>query len=257
VEFKTEQMNTSISAVVITFNEGHHLEKCLRALQQVADEIIVVDSYSTDNTVEVAKDCGATVFQQNWKGYSEQKNDGNSMAKYNWILSIDADEVLDSELIESISNWKKNAPTPAAFKRMTNYCGRFIKHGGWYPDIKTRVFNKTQAKWEGTIHEILPNINKEDVSVLNGHCLHYSYYTVEQHYAQADKFTSIQALDLFNKGKKSPLFKRIFSPFAKFCTDYFFRLGFLDGRAGFIIARISAYATHLKYKKLHEHWVSK
>ena len=250
-------MSTSLSAVIITFNEGHHLEQCLRAVSQVTDDIVVVDSFSTDNTVQVAKDCGAKVFQQSWKGYSQQKNDGNALAQYDWILSIDADEVLDYALIEAILNWKKNTPQPAAFKRMTNYCGNFIRHGGWYPDIKIRLFNKKLSQWEGTIHENLSNINKEDVSVLNGHCLHYSYYTVEQHYAQADKFTSIQAQDLFNQGKKSPLFKRIFSPMVKFCTDYFFRLGFLDGKSGFTVARISAYATHFKYKKLHEHWVSK
>ena len=250
-------MSTSLSAVIITFNEGHHLEKCLRAVRQVTDDIVVVDSFSTDNTVQVAKDCGASVFQQSWKGYSQQKNDGNALAQHDWILSIDADEVLDSELIEAILSWKKNTPQPAAFRRMNKYCGNFIRHGGWYPDIKIRLFNKKLNQWEGTIHESLSNLNKEDVCVLNGHCLHYSYYTIEQHYAQADKFTSIQALDLFNQGKKSPLFKRIFSPMVKFCTDYFFRLGFLDGKSGFTVARISAYATHLKYKKLHEHWVSK
>ena len=158
-------MSTSLSAVIITFNEGHHLEQCLRAVSQVTDDIVVVDSFSTDNTVQVAKDCGAKVFQQSWKGYSQQKNDGNALAQYDWILSIDADEVLDYALIEAILNWKKNTPQPAAFKRMTNYCGNFIRHGGWYPDIKIRLFNKKLNQWEGTIHENLSNINKEDVFI--------------------------------------------------------------------------------------------
>jgi hypothetical protein len=167
-------------------------------------------------------------------------------------LSLDADEVLNEILIQSILKWKRN-PQAACFKRMTNYCGTFIKYGGWYPDIKVRLFNKQETNWEGTIHEVLRGLSKENTFLLEGDCLHYSYYSVEQHYAQAEKFTTIQAEDLFQHGKKSPWYKRIFSPISKFVVDYFFRLGFLDGRAGFMVARISAYATHLKYKKIHEH----
>jgi hypothetical protein len=136
---------------------------------------------------------------------------------------------------------------------MTNYCGTFIKHGGWYPDVKVRLFNKQETNWEGTIHEVLRGLSKENTFLLEGDCLHYSYYNIDQHYAQAEKFTTIQSSDLFQQGKKSPWYKRVFSPIAKFVVDYFFRFGFLDGKAGFTVARISAYATHLKYKKIHEH----
>jgi glycosyltransferase involved in cell wall biosynthesis len=245
-------MNEGLSVVLIAYNEGHHIAKCLKAAQAVADEIVVIDSGSTDNTVEVCKAYGAKVITQTWLGYSEQKNFGNQHASFDWILSLDADEVLDKKLIQSITNWKNN-PQAACFKRMTNYCGTFIKHGGWYPDIKVRLFNKQETHREGTIHEVLRGFSKENTVLLEGDCLHYSYYSVEQHYAQAEKFTTIQAADLFQQGKKSPWYKRVFSPISKFVVDYIFRLGFLDGPAGFTVARISAYATYLKYKKIHEH----
>jgi len=245
-------MTDGLSVVLITFNEGHHIAQCLEAAQVVSDEIVVIDSGSTDNTVDVCKSYGARVFTNPWCGYSEQKNFGNAQASFDWILSLDADEVLNSDLIRSILIWKRN-PRAASFKRMTNYCGTFIKHGGWYPDVKVRLFNKQETNWEGTIHEVLRGLSKENTFLLEGDCLHYSYYSVEQHYAQAEKFTTIQAADLFQQGKKSPWYKRVFSPIAKFVVDYFFRFGFLDGKAGFTVARISAYATHLKYKKIHEH----
>ena len=245
-------MTEGLSVVIITFNEGHHIAKCLKAAQAVSDEIVVIDSGSTDNTVEVCMAYGARVITNPWCGYSEQKNLGNAQASFDWILSLDADEVLNEDLIRSILIWKRN-PRAASFKRLTNYCGTFIKHGGWYPDIKVRLFNKQETHWEGTIHEVLHGLSKENTYLLEGDCLHYSYYSVDQHYAQAEKFTTIQAKDLFQHGKKSPWLKRVFSPISKFMVDYFFRLGFLDGQAGFTVARISAYATFLKYKKLHEH----
>ena len=245
-------MDQGLSVVLITFNEGHHIAKCLKAVQAVADEIVVIDSGSTDDTIEVCKAYGARVISHRWSGYSAQKNFGNNQTSLDWILSIDADEVLNETLIQSILKWKRN-PQAACFKRMTNYCGTFIKHGGWYPDVKVRLFNKQETQWEGTIHEVLRGLSKENTFLLEGDCLHYSYYSVEQHYAQAEKFTTIQAEDLFQHGKKSPWFKRVFNPISKFIVDYFFRLGFLDGKAGFTVARISAYATFLKYKKLHEH----
>ena len=245
-------MGQGLSVVLITFNEGHHIAKCLKAVQAVADEIVVIDSGSTDDTIEVCKEYGARVINLTWSGYSAQKNFGNNQTSLDWILSIDADEVLNETLIQSILKWKRN-PQAACFKRMTNYCGTFIKHGGWYPDVKVRLFNKQETQWEGTIHEVLRGLSKENTFLLEGDCLHYSYYSVQQHYAQAEKFTTIQAEDLFQHGKKSPWFKRAFSPISKFIVDYFFRLGFLDGKAGFTVARISAYATFLKYKKLHEH----
>lgn len=244
-------MTEGLTVVLIAFNEGHHIARCLKAARTVADEILVIDSGSTDNTVGICRTFGARVVSNPWCGYSEQKNFGNDQASFEWILSLDADEVLNDELIQSVLDWKKN-PQAASFKRMTNYCGTFIKHGGWYPDVKVRLFHKRETQWEGTIHEVLRGLSKENTILLEGDCLHYSYYTINEHIDKADKFTTIQAEDLFYRGKKSPWFKRVFSPISKFIVDYFFRLGFLDGRAGITVAGISAYATFLKYKKLHE-----
>ena len=250
-------MNTRISAVIIAFNEAHHIARCVEAAMRVADEVVVVDSFSTDQTVAVCEQLGARVIQQTWLGYSEQKNFANTQAQNDWVLSLDADEVLDEALQQAVLDWKSKEPVPAAFKRMTNYCGTFIKHGGWYPDVKIRLFNRSTTKWEGVIHESLTGLSRANTVLLDGDCLHYSYYSREQHYNQTRNFTTIQAKDLFERGKKSPWYKRVFSPVVKFVMDYVFRGGFLDGGAGFHVARISAYATYLKYSKLHEHWVSK
>ena len=240
-----------LSVVIITYNEEKNIERCLISVKAIADEIVVIDSGSSDNTVQICKAYGDVVISHEWLGYSEQKNFGNANASFDWILSLDADEVLNEPLIHSILKWKHN-PKPACFKRMTNYCGKFIRHGGWYPDIKVRLFNKQVTQWEGAIHEVLHGTSKENTFLLEGDCLHYSYYSIYQHYVQAEKFTTIQAHDLFQQGKKSHWYKRMFSPISKFVVDYLFRLGFLDGKSGFIIAKISAYATYLKYKKLRD-----
>ncbi len=244
-------MLTPISVVIITFNEERNIERCIESVKSVADEIIVIDSFSTDRTKEICENLQVRFVSHPWEGYSGSKNKGNSLAKYDWILSLDADEALSETLIQSIQEWKQNSINkPAKFNRLTNYCGKWVKNGGWYPDAKIRLFDRSNTCWEGGIHEILKFNFEKEIFHLKGDCLHYSYYTVEQHYNQTEKFTSIQSKELFELGKKSPLYKLIFSPVIKFIRDYFIKLGFLDGKVGFTIARISAYATFLKYKKI-------
>lgn len=244
-------MQIQLSVVIITFNEEKNIERCLNSVKAVADEIVVIDSFSTDKTKEICNKHGVTFIEKEWEGYSGSKNFGNDKASNNWVLSLDADEALSEKLIDSIVNFKKNPNSCCGkFSRLTNYCGSWIKHGGWYPDAKIRIFDKTIAKWDGSIHEELVFSTPTAVNYLAGDCLHYSYYSLEQHYAQAEKFTSIAAQDLFEKGKKLSFIKLYFSPIIKFLRDYIFKLGFLDGAAGFTVARISAYATYLKYAKL-------
>lgn len=244
-------MLTHISVVIITFNEERNIERCIDSAKVVADEIIVIDSFSTDRTKEICEKMQVRFISHGWEGYSGSKNKGNSLASFDWILSLDADEALSDTLIQSIQEWKeKSINKPAKFNRLTNYCGKWVRNGGWYPDAKIRLFNRTSTKWEGDIHEVLKFKEETEIVHLKGDCLHYSYYTVDQHYNQTEKFTTIQSKDLYLKGKKSPMYKLIFSPLIKFTRDYFLKLGFLDGKVGFTIARISAYATYLKYKKM-------
>lgn len=246
-------MLTSISVVIITFNEERNIERCIESVKSIADEIIVIDSFSTDRTKEMCEKLKVNFISHPWEGYSGSKNKGNSIAKHDWILSLDADEALSKDLIESILEWKnKSINKPAKFNRLTNYCGKWIKNGGWYPDTKIRLFDKTCTSWEGDIHETLNFKQTTECHHLKGDCLHYSYYTVDQHHKQTEKFTTIQASQLFSEGKKAPLHKLFFSPAVKFARDYFFKLGFLDGSIGFTIARISSYATYLKYKKIRQ-----
>lgn len=241
-----------LSAVVITYNEERFIGECLTALEQVADEIIVVDGFSKDKTPEICKSFSKVkFFESEWLGYSKTKNWGNEKTTNNWILSIDADEILSPELIIELNNLKKgNKLFFTEFKRLTNYCGTWIKHGGWYPDVKLRLFDKSIAKWEGELHEKIVFKGLQEIRLCQNNIYHYSYTSISSHILQADKFTSIGAEELFKKGKKTTILKAIASGKIKFLKDYFFRFGFLDGYYGFIVALISSWASFLKYAKL-------
>lgn len=242
-----------LSVVIITFNEERNIARCLESVKEIADDIVVVDSFSTDKTEEICKNHGVRFFQKAWTDYSEQKNYADSLAKHDWIFSIDADESLSDELKKNILDAKKiSANLNYRICRMTNYCGKWIKHCGWYPDVKLRFFDRRQNRWEGRIHEKLIIADESSVPILKGDCYHYSYYTLEGHKAQAKHFSEVAALDLFNKGKNAGFLKPLISAILKFIKIYLIQLGFLDGKEGFIIARISANAVYLKYSKLRQ-----
>ena len=243
-----------LSVVIITFNEEKNIGRCLDSVKDIADDIVVVDSFSSDKTKEICQEYKVNFIQRKWEGYSATKNFANSQAAFDWIFSIDADEALSDDLKKSILEIKQKKSEPTIYKinRLVNYCGKWIKHGGWYPDIKVRFFDRRKIKWEGMIHEKLSTIDEKSVELLQGDCYHYTYYTVEQHIKQAQHFTDISANELLNKGKKPDFLKLIFSPVAKFIRDYFFRFGLLDGSAGFTIAWISAQASYWKYYKLRQ-----
>jgi glycosyltransferase involved in cell wall biosynthesis len=239
-----------LSVVIITFNEEKNIGRCLESVRDVADDIIVVDSFSTDATESICKKYGVNFIQRKWEGYSGTKNYANSQAKYDWILSMDADEALSEELKNSILEIRKQDKQKVfKFNRLTNYCGKFIKHCGWYPDTKVRIFDRRTTRWEGTIHEKLV-VNEGTPQQLKGDCLHYSYYTIEEHYRQSDKFSTLSAESLYAKGKSASLLKLWFSPIIKFISTYFFKLGILDGNAGYTVCKIMASATFSKYAKL-------
>jgi glycosyltransferase involved in cell wall biosynthesis len=241
-----------ISAVIITHNEARNIQRCLASLKSVADEIIVVDSFSTDDTVAICQQEGAIVKQQAWLGFGPQKNYGIQLASHEYILSLDADEALDEELQASILAAKKQGLQGMYdFTRLNSYYGKFCYHGLEYPDYKIRLFPKSKVRWnDELVHETLqvqPGVAQKR---LKGHLLHYTYYTIQEHVTKANKYTNLGAELKFNQGKKVTLFKLMFSPFAGFIQAYILRRGFLDGKHGFIVAAFNAYGTFLKYAKL-------
>jgi len=240
-----------LSVVIITFNEEKNIKKCLDAVCDISDDIIIIDSFSTDNTQAICEEYENLRFvKHKWEGYSKTKNYGNSLAKYDYILSLDADEVISDKLAESIKNIHE-LNGAYEFNRLTNYCGSWIRHCGWYPDKKLRIFDKNEIFWEGDfVHETLVIPNNTIIIFLEGDLLHYSYHSVEDHYKQIENYSNLHAKKMLQAGKKASIIKRFISPTFKFIKTYFLQLGFLDGNAGFTISRISAKAVRLKYQKL-------
>ncbi|MFA8300088.1 MAG: glycosyltransferase family 2 protein [Hyphomicrobiales bacterium] len=245
-----------LSVVIITLNEEKNIGRCLDAIKDIADDILVVDSYSTDKTEAICKEKGARFIQHPFEGYTEQKNVALDEALYDHVLSLDADEIPSEELLESLKKVKENWDADGySMNRLTNYCGAWIHHCSWYPDRKLRLVDRKTARWEGhRIHESLnPQKDNYNEVVLKGDLLHYSFYTVEEHHRQVEKFTDIGALADFEKGKRSNHVKMILSPVVKFIRDYFMKLGILDGIPGLRVCWISAGATRKKYVKLWKH----
>ena len=241
-----------LSVVIITLNEERNIGRCIESVLDIADEIVVVDSFSTDKTEEICCNYEVKFIKHAFEGYIEQKNFALQQSLYPNVLSIDADEALSVELQESILKVKQNNEFDGYIvKRLTNYCGKWIKHCGWYPDRKLRLIDKRKGHWEGiNPHDMLVLEKDCKISQLRGNMYHYSYYTISDHLRQLDKFTEISSKELFNRGKKATFIKQYLSPVHKFLQSYFFRLGILDGYYGFIVCSISAFATFIKYTKL-------
>ena len=243
-----------ISAVIITYNAGETITRCLETLNQVADEVIVIDCMSTDNTVALCREKNATVFLQQWLGFGPQKNFGISKTRYNYILSVDADEILDATLIQSIiSEKQKGLNGIYAFLFKHFYYNTFIRYGAEGIGYKKRMFDKRIIKWDDKeVHEnlILPAHSK--IIELKGFIEHYSYKSISHHITKANTYTTQSALELHKKNKKNYLFKMIFSPPVNFFVNYFLKGGFLDGINGLIVAVFNAHAGFVKNAKLWE-----
>jgi glycosyltransferase involved in cell wall biosynthesis len=245
-------MPVSLSAVIITKNEERNIERCLSSLTEVADEIVVIDSFSTDRTEEICKKYGAVFIQHPFEGHIQQKNFAIASAKNDWILSLDADEALTEDLKKNILKAKED-PEFSGYRmnRLTNYCGHWVKYCGWYPDTKVRLVNRNNARWEGVNpHDRLDMKKDEPTGFLEGDLLHYSYYTREDHLKQIEYFGNIAAKELFDRGGKTNFAMILAKVVAQFIKSYFLKLGILDGPTGFTISRLSAYATYRKYVKL-------
>lgn len=249
----------NISATIITFNEERNILRCIESLFSVADEIIVVDSFSTDQTKDICLAAGVRFEQHAFEGHIQQKNYALSLTSYPMVLSLDADEELSDQLKKSIMEVKNSLGGDFyEMNRLTNYCGKWVRYSGWYPDRKLRLFNKLKGSWDGlNPHDYFkPHDSSAKVIRLEGDLLHYSYYTRHDHYKQIELFSSIAAKAYFERKKKHGYIIQWTSPIAKFVKHFIIKLGFLDGTTGFHISRISAYATWLKYKKLNSMYKS-
>lgn len=240
-----------ISLVVITLNEEKNIERCLRSVPW-ASEIIVLDSYSQDNTVPLAHNLGARVYQEKWKGYGRQKASAVEKAKNDWILSLDADEALSPELAREIAErWPKyNSMKGYLIPRKSFYLGKWIDHGGWYPDYQLRFFHRSSAQWSSQgIHEKVQVLQEEK---LKNNIFHWVFDDISDQVHTNDKYSSLQAQSLASEVKSFSIFKLISKPPIKFIENYFWKLGILDGLPGFIIAVSSSYSVFLKWAKLWE-----
>jgi glycosyltransferase involved in cell wall biosynthesis len=244
-----------LSVVIITYNEERNLARCLKSVLRIADEIIVVDSASTDGTVAIAKQYNAKVYLHPFDGYVKQKIIATDYATNDWVFTLDADEVVTPELEQSILE-TKNGKRLDAYKinRLTNYCGKWIKHCGWYPDHIIRLFDKTKGKWHGgSIHEHWELDQPSDVGLLKGHLLHYSYPTISDHIRKIDKFTELSARDAVARGKDCSLLKILLVPKWNFFVTYILKLGILDGYYGYVICKLDSYVSFVKYTKIRQY----
>jgi glycosyltransferase involved in cell wall biosynthesis len=243
----------SLSVVIITFNEEQNIGRCIDSVKKVADEVIVLDSYSTDRTVEIARSHGVIIHQKKFRGYIGQRNFAMQLATYNYVLSLDADEVLDNQLTASILEAKMTFPFRAyRMNRCTSLCNRFMHHGPGYPDKKIRLFDRRIAKWGGLGPHYKIEIQEGfHVQHLRGDILHYAFDTIEDLIWRNNRISTIAAISLYNAGLHSSWYKMLVHPAWAFVNGYLFRFGFLDGFVGFSFAVHTAHQVFLKYSKLY------
>jgi len=241
-----------ISATIICMNEETHIKACLESVSW-CDEIVVVDSGSTDKTVEIAKQFTPKVIHHDWPGFIEQVNFAMAQATGDWVLCIDADERCSPGLKDAIQKILPELDGMGGYelKRHTWYLGRWINHGGWYPDWKTRFIKRAGAKCVG--HEPHYRIVPEGpVKKLDADILHYTYDDFKDHIRTLDKYSDVVSKEMQDEGRKFRLLKALFHPWGKFINCYFLKLGFLDGWAGFVISITSAFYVFAKYVKFRE-----
>ena len=242
-----------ITVVLITMNEARHIARCLQSVMPIADEVVVVDSFSEDATEEICTRYNVRFVQHAWEGYAGSKNYANSLASHELILSIDGDEALSDTLMESIKAIKEQYLADNevfAMNRLNNYCGRWIKGCGFYPDTKVRIWKKDFARWEGRIHEWLVYRQTPKTTLLKGDLLHYSWATPEDFRKQQFHFAELGAQSYYERGKKNGVLPWLFSPSINFIRTYFIKSGFLYGKTGFNICRTMMQANRYKYNLL-------
>jgi glycosyltransferase involved in cell wall biosynthesis len=241
-----------ISAVIITFNEEKYIERCITSLEGIADEIVVVDSYSTDKTEEICGKLAVKFSKHKFEGYVEQKNYALSLAAFPWVLSLDADEALGDESRKSILEIKENLKYDGyIFNRLNNYCGKWIRHSRWYPDKHLRLFNPAKGTWTGpNPHDKFILSSGSKAKRLKGDILHLNYESIEEHVDKINRFSTISANEYFRAGRKAgPLTAHLHMGWC-FFRSYILNAGFLDGYFGYMGCMITAMGSYLKYAKL-------
>ena len=243
---------TPLTLVVITKNEEAVIEKCLKSAFWV-DHVVVVDSGSTDKTIEIAKACGATVVHQDWLGFGPQKQFGVEQAPTDWVLSLDADEFLSPELSIALREVMQKGPKAPAYRfaRTNKFLGQFLYHGEGYPDWSLRLFDRTKARWSAdAVHEKVQAIDgKLTVKTVKGDLMHESGESISRYIEKQNRYTDLQAQALIQSGKKIGALNALFSPLVRFVRFYFLKAGFLDGFAGFVHISIGCFFAGLKYVK--------
>lgn len=242
----------SISAVIITKNEAHIIGTTLNSLQGVTDDIIIIDSGSTDGTLTICKQFGATVIETTWDGYGANKNKGIAVAKHNWILNIDADEVLDATLNQSLKQLDLNNENLVyEFKFKNFFCGKWIRFGEWAGDKHIRLFNCKEVQWNTVaVHEVLNLSSRNKKVQLKGNILHYTTQHIDEYINKTVSYAKLNAQKYFERGKQPNFFKLRLAPGLTFIQHYILQLGFLDGWEGYLIARTTSWYTFLKYNFL-------
>lgn len=239
-----------LSVCLVAQNEQQNLPRCLRSVRDLADEIILVDGGSTDNTQEIAREFGATVFMRPFTNHADQKNYAASLASQDWIFLLDADEELSDQLKESARQWKTREPQFAVYEmpRLTWYLGAWIRHSRWYPDWQRRIYRRDKASFSGAIHSALRYDGP--IGRLHGNLLHYTIRTFPEHEAKLEKYTTTIAQEMFDQGKRSWRAAMWFAAPWSWIHHFFLGAGFLDGYRGALIAQMAARGVRLKYRKL-------
>lgn len=244
----------TLTVSIITLNEEKNLARTLESVKKFADEIVIVDSGSTDKTEEIAKSFNAKFYFQKWLGYGPQRNKAIELASSEWVLNIDADEEISEELAKKIIDIKdeKNSNIDVFKINFMSVCfGKKIKHGGWSNSYRIRLFKKNSGRFnENNVHEEF--ITNSHIGKINEYILHHSYSDLEDYFTKFNKYTTLGAIEYYKKNKKASLVSIVLNPIYKFIRMYFFRLGFLDGLEGFILAITSSLYTMVKYYKLKE-----
>lgn len=238
-----------ISATIITFNEERNIARVIESLR-CCDEIVILDSGSNDRTVEIATKLGARVVEASWRGYAAQKNTAVELAAHDWILALDADESVSEALEAEIWHIKKSGPQYDAYTmpRLAQYLGRWILHGGWYPDRKIRLFDRRKARWEGDfVHESV-KVNGT-VGHLKSNLLHFTCDSLSEHLRSMDRYTTLAAQEVASREKAVSFGRLLFEPAWTFVRTYLLQGGFLDGFEGLAIAYMAGLYNFVKYAK--------